>query len=452
MADGDAFLNVPVARRRIRVRGAVQGVGFRPFVWSLAREMGLSGSVLNDEAGVLIDAEGDGVDAFVDRLSAEAPPLSRIDDVAVDVLAPTGAASGFAIFPSAAGGAARTMVTPDVATCPDCLDDIFDPTNRRYLYPFANCTNCGPRHTITRRLPYDRAETSMAAFAMCPSCQAEYDDPADRRFHAQPNACADCGPAMSAPTAEIVDRLRAGEIVAIKGLGGFHLACDARNAGAVARLRARKVRDAKPFAVMVAGLASARRLADLSALEEKMLADRARPIVVCRRRGDAGLAEGVSEGLPTVGLFLPYTPLHYLLFHEAAGRPDGTAWLEAAHELALVMTSANPGGDPLVVDNDEARTRLDGIADAIVDHDRDVVVRCDDSVMREIAGAPVYLRRARGATPAPIKLPVPVRAPVLAVGAHLKNTICVLRDDEAFLSHRFVEEFQRRGVVEVADM
>ncbi len=411
-------------RLRVRVRGAVQGVGFRPFVWGLARDLDLSGWVLNDSEGVLIEVEGASVSRFLDRLPAEAPPLARLD--AVEPVPVPGEGSGtFEIRHSARGAQARTMVTPDMATCPDCLDDILDPDNRRYGYPFTNCTHCGPRHTITHTLPYDRAQTSMASFQMCPDCQAEYDDPADRRFHAQPNACPACGPQLSMAVPEIAGRLIAGEIVAIKGLGGFHLAVDARNPHAVDRLRARKQRDGKPFAVMVADPAAAQALADLDQAETDALTGRARPIVVVRARADAGLVPGVSNGLPTVGLMLPYTPLHTLLFQAAA---------EASQPLALVMTSANLGGDPLVTDNDDAHLRLTEIADTIVTHDREIVVRCDDSVVRVIGGAPAFLRRARGFTPEPIKL---ARAcpPILAVGGHLKNTICVIRDDEAFLSH-----------------
>lgn len=422
----------PAPRLRIRVRGAVQGVGFRPFVWSLARDLNLSGFVLNDEQGVLLEVEGKGTDRFLHQLRRNPPPLARIDEITADTIPPAGG-QAFDIRESARGGAARTMVTPDMATCPDCLDDIFDPANRRARYPFTNCTHCGPRHTITRALPYDRAQTSMADFALCPACAEEYSDPSDRRFHAQPNACPACGPQLSMPVSDILAHLKTGAIVAIKGLGGFHLTCDATNGDAVARLRTRKSRDGKPFAVMTAGLASARQFAELSPLEAELLTDRCRPVVVCRARPDSALAPGVSNGLLSVGLFLPYTPLHYLLFHEAAGRPEGTRWLDAPQDLALVMTSANPGGEPLVTGNDEARRRLTSIADVIVDHDRDIVVRCDDSVMREIAGAPAYLRRGRGATPEPIKLSRQV-PPTLALGGHLKNTICVLRGDEAFLS------------------
>ncbi len=421
------------SRIRVRVRGAVQGVGFRPFVWTLAGELGLSGWVLNDSEGVLIEAEGQETDCFLGRLRQDAPPLARIDMVETDRLAPQGGEGPFEIRRSAKGTAARTMVTPDTATCPACLSDITAPDNRRHGYAFTNCTHCGPRYTITRALPYDRAQTSMADFPLCPECAEEYDDPSDRRFHAQPNACPVCGPRLSMAPEEIVSRLKAGEILAIKGIGGFHLAVDAFNATAVDRLRARKRRDGKPFAVMVTGLASARQLADLDRLDAEALVAPSRPVVIARARQDAGLAPGVSNGLSTVGLMLPYSPLHVLLFHAAAGAPEGTAWLEQPQAAAYVMTSANPGGEPLVTDNGEAEDRLADIADAIVTHDRDIVVRCDDSVVRVIAGAPRLLRRARGFVPDPIRLPMKVPS-VLALGGQLKSTICVTRGDEAFVS------------------
>jgi len=427
-------VNAPLSPRRlsIRVTGAVQGVGFRPFVRKLAVDCGLIGHVLNDEAGVLIEVEGARADEFAARLREDAPPLSRIDEVEISALARRGG-DGFEIRASSKSSRAKTAITPDAATCPDCLADMFDPKNRRWLYPFTNCTHCGPRFTITRSLPYDRSQTSMASFDLCTDCRVEYENPDDRRYHAQPNACDACGPTLSMEPAEIVRRLKAGEIVAIKGLGGYHLAVDARNHAAVRRLRRRKARDAKPFAVMVANLQSAQALAEIDPVEADLLADRSRPIVICRAKPETGIADGVSDGLPTLGLMLAYTPIHYLLFHAAIGSPAGTAWLEAPQDLALVMTSANPGGEPLVIGEAEAEARLSGIADVIVSHDRAIVVRCDDSLVRVINGAPAYLRRARGATPDPIKLPRAV-PPTLALGAHLKTTVCVTRGDEAFLS------------------
>ena len=393
-------------RRSVRVRGAVQGVGFRPFVWSLANEMGLSGWVRNDHEGVLLEIEGSDqeITRFLDALPVRAPPLSRVENIEFENLPSTGA-TNFEIRQSQTGATAATMITPDVATCDACLNEIFTPGNRRHLYAFTNCIHCGPRYTITRHLPYDRAQTSMANFVMCPHCQAEYENPADRRFHAQPNACPACGPQLSMSPIEIVDRLRKGEILAIKGIGGFHLAVDAYNEAAVATLRERKQRDGKPFAVMVANLASAYRHANITPLEGECLMDRRRPVVICQSNENTSLAPGVSNGLPTIGLMLPYAPHHHLIFYAAANSPDGTGWLSEPHEFTLVMTSANPGGEPLVIENHEASHMLDGIADAIVTHNRDIVIRCDDSVMRVIKGAPAYLRRARGFVPDPIPLP-----------------------------------------------
>lgn len=419
------------ARMRVRVRGAVQGVGFRPFVYWLARGHGLSGWILNDGEGVLLEVEGARIEGFVEDLRRKAPPLARIDAVETERVTVCGE-TGFAIRESVTT-AVKIAIGPDACVCEACLTELFDPNDRRYRYPFLNCTHCGPRFTITARLPYDRPSTSMGVFPMCPLCAREYHDPADRRFHAQPTACPDCGPRLSMPVEAILARLRDGEIIAIKGLGGFHLACDARNEGAVAALRRRKNREEKPFAVMAAGLASVRSFAQVDPQEATLLTSRERPIVLLPSRNDAGLAPSIAPGLPWVGAMLPYTPLHYLLFHEAAGRPDGIAWLEQVQPLVLLMTSANPGEEPLVIANDEARRRLSHIADTIVDHDRDILVRADDSVMRMTAGAPRIIRRARGYVPCPIKLARPV-APIVAVGGHLKSTICVTRGDEAYLS------------------
>jgi hydrogenase maturation protein HypF len=442
-------------RVQVRVRGQVQGVGFRPFVYRLAHELALGGSVCNDGDGVAIELQGvpDAVAAFLDRLQSEAPPLARVHSVACDPLPVTAAADRFVIAGSQ-GGRSATAITPDTAVCPDCLTELFAPSDRRYRYPLINCTNCGPRYTITRALPYDRPNTSMAGFTMCPQCQSEYDDPLDRRFHAQPTACARCGPPIALfgrdlrrvngdPCAATAARIKRGQIVAIKGLGGFHLVCDARNARAVAALRQRKQREEKPFAVMVASLASLPLLADVTEHEARLLAARERPIVLLRkRRGCDELLPGVAPGLAWLGVMFPYTPLHYLLFHEAAGRPRGAAWLEAPHALTLVMTSANPHDEPLVKDNEEAFARLGGIADAFLMHDRDIVIRCDDSVARSLdagwhpaSGAPALqlTRRARGYTPQAIRLDRAYPS-ALALGPMLKNTVCVIRGDEAFLS------------------
>ncbi|CBS89921.1 [NiFe]-hydrogenase maturation factor hypF (carbamoyl transferase) (plasmid) [Azospirillum lipoferum 4B] len=416
------------------MRGRVQGVGFRPHVHALARRFGLTGWVLNDPQGVLIEVQGADTAAFRTALIEEAPPLARIDAVDCETVAPLPGEGSFAIRHSESAGAIATGIGPDATVCPACLAELFDPADRRYRYAFLNCTHCGPRYTITRRLPYDRPQTAMAGFALCPDCRTEYEDPADRRFHAQPTACPACGPRLSHPPEDILAALRDGWIVAIKGLGGFHLACDATRADAVERLRRVKQRNGKPFALMVANAESAARHVAMDDDERRLLEGVARPIVLLRRRADGPeLAPDIAPGLAWLGVMLPYTPLHYLLFHEAAGRPDGTGWLGKPQDLTLVMTSANPGGEPLAIDNGEARERLAGIADLIVDHDRDIVIRADDSVVRKLAGAPAFLRRGRGHVPEPIRLARPV-PPILAVGGHLKVTICVTRGDEAFLS------------------
>ncbi len=450
-----ARLSVHLQRHALRVRGAVQGVGFRPFVYRIALEEGLQGWVLNDAEGVLIEAQGpaDALDRFAKRLRSDAPPLARVLSVQVDALAAldTGSeAAGFCILASR-GGSARvtTAIPPDTATCADCLAELFAPADRRHRYAFINCTQCGPRYTLTRRLPYDRAMTSMAVFPLCPACQREYSSPADRRFHAEPNACPVCGPQLALvdaqgrplaadgddPIAATLALLRAGRIVAVKGLGGFHLACDARNADTVARLRQRKQREAKPFAVMAANAASARAWVPVDNTEEGQLRAAERAIVLLRRHAAAADAlPGIAPGLHTLGVMLPCTPIQFLLFHEAAGRPVGTAWLDTPQDLLLVMTSANPGGEPLVKDNTEALQRLQGIADAWLLHDRDIVARCDDSLLRITAsGAPQFIRRARGWTPRPIQLAC-AGPSVLATGGWLKNTVCITRGDEAFLS------------------
>ncbi len=436
-----------IERRRIAVRGIVQGVGFRPFVHRVAHELGLDGFVRNDAAGVTIEAQGApaALDRLAARLASDAPRLARVDAVDVERLTAVETVAGFAVVESGAGRVS-TAIGPDSAVCEDCLGELCDPREARYRYAFVNCTNCGPRYTITRALPYDRAQTSMAGFAQCPACLSEYHSPENRRFHAEPNACPVCGPQLlltdregvpieGDPIAQTLRLLRDGCIVAIKGLGGFHLACDARNPQAVSALRERKAREEKPFAVMVAGTASLDGLATASAAERTLLESPERPIVLLRKApGTDDALSGVAPGLAWLGAMLPYTPLQYLLFHEAAGRPHGLSWLESAQDLVLVMTSANPGGEPLVIGNGEARRRLTGIADAMLMHDRDIVIRCDDSVVRVGAGdAPMFVRRARGATPSAIRLARP-GPDVVALGGWYKNTLCVTRGDEAFVS------------------
>ena len=420
-------------RREVGVRGIVQGVGFRPFVYRLAIEEHLTGSIGNDTDGVTIEIEGPSasLDNFLARLRSEAPPLSRIDSVTVRDLPPIGDQT-FRIVASEVLGRVSTGIPADAATCPDCLRELLTRTDRRYRYPFLNCTNCGPRYTITRRIPYDRPQTSMARFKMCPACQAEYDDPFNRRFHAQPNACWICGPQLTLvaadgtpipandPVNETIVRLADGQILAIKGIGGFHLAVDATNDSAVLRLRDRKHRYGKPLAVMVRDLAAARVLCDLMPEEEKLLTTPARPIVLVHHRDPTPIAPSVAPGLPWLGLFLPYAPLHHLLF--ADGRLH-----------ALIMTSANLSEEPIAIDNDEARARLANIADAFLLHDREILQRCDDSVTAIVDNAPQLIRRARGFVPLGVPLPFDA-PPLLAVGGHLKNVFTLARGHFAYQS------------------
>ncbi len=432
-------------QRHLRITGIVQGVGFRPYVWHLAKELNLAGWVRNDAAGVevLVEGEAAAIEAFTRRLPEEIPPLASVRELTWTDAPATGRHADFAISESGAGQPA-TLIGPDTAVCPDCLAEMFDPADRRWRYAFINCTHCGPRYTLTRGLPYDRARTSMAAFPLCPDCEREYRNPADRRFHAEPTACLACGPRLwlavlpppragegwgeggisltgqeaslspspsparggggQDPIADTLQRLQAGQIVAIKGLGGFHLACDARNAETVRVLRERKNREEKPFAVMVANPASVADWVEMSEAEQALLESPERPIVLLRKRPDADTAfPGIAPGLAWLGVMLPYTPLHWLLFHEAAGRPSGTGWMARAQDLALVMTSANPGGEPLVIGNDEALERLAGITDAVLVHDRDIVVRCDDSVLRCVGEIPPSPPLGKGGKLNPIR-------------------------------------------------
>jgi len=429
-----ARAETPVARLRVRVRGAVQGVGFRPFVYNLARRFELSGFVRNDAEGVLCEVEGAGAARLVDALRAEAPALGRITAVEVEAITPTGE-GGFAILDSLEAPP-RTRIVPDAATCDACLDDLFDPKSRFHRYPFVTCTNCGPRLTVSTRLPYDRARTSMAPFAMCPDCARDYADPDSRRFHAETIACPACGPRLSYGIEDIVAAFRAGRIVALKGIGGFHLMCDARNAKAVARLRRRKKRDAKPFAVMVANVASAALVAEVDDAARRLLVQPAHPIVLLPRRRTRArdrLAPGIAPGLRTIGVMLAYAPVHHLLFDAAAAASGQRTLRTTPNEFVLVATSANPRGEPLVVNDAEARSRLAGIADIVVTHDREIVTRADDSVVAVVDGAPTFLRRARGFVPEPVEL-ADDGPTVLALGAHLKATVAVTRGREAFVS------------------
>src|SRR5271157_415860 len=409
------------ARLRIQLRGIVQGVGFRPFVHRLAEERQLGGWVLNSSAGLVTEVEGRraALESFVEAVRQEAPPLAWIQEMQVSEVGALGE-TAFVIRQSVASTGEFALISPDVATCADCFADFTDPSNRRYGYAFTNCTNCGPRYTIIRDIPYDRPKTTMAAFRMCAACQAEYEDPRNRRFHAQPNACAACGPRLSAPIEEARRRLAAGEVLAIKGLGGFHLACDARNREAVERLRARKRRSDKPFAVMVRDLAAAAALCQVSEAEQEALSGAKRPIVILRRVERAALPQAIAPGNRTLGVMLPYTPLHHLLF------------VDAPYD-ALVMTSGNLSEEPIVVDNVEARQRLSQTADWFLTHDRDIYMRADDSVVRVFEGRERAMRRSRGYAPQTLDLGREVPE-LLACGGELKNAFCLTKGRHAILS------------------
>jgi len=451
--------------KRIHIDGIVQGVGFRPFVFGLAERHGLAGWVRNTSAGVDIEVDGapEALAAFVAALTAEAPPLAQIDEVTA-VSIPANGFTGFEIVKSTAVPNAFQPISPDVCLCDDCLRELFDPHDRRYLYPFINCTNCGPRFTIIQDIPYDRPLTTMAPFEMCPDCRREYENPLDRRFHAQPVACPVCGPqvwlecgvrsaecgmetssAIRNPQSAIETAqclLAEGKILAIKGLGGFHLACDALDETAVSTLRARKLRRDKPFALMMPDVETVAQHCYVNDAERDLLLSRERPIVLLRRRPDSPIARACAPGQEHLGVMLPYTPLHYLLFHHSA--------LRTPHSAILVMTSGNLSEEPIAYRNDEARERLSTLADAFLMHDRDIHIRCDDSVMRiadcGLRIAECYpqsairnpqllpLRRSRGYAPFPVKLPWAV-PPILAAGAELKNTFCITNGRYAFLSH-----------------
>jgi hydrogenase maturation protein HypF len=454
-------------RTAVRVEGVVQGVGFRPFVYSLATRLGLGGLVGNDVDGVFAEVEGApaAVAAFLSALASDPPPLARIERITTTDMRPHGTVS-FSIVPSEPGRERRTLVSADTATCADCLAELADPGDRRFGYPFINCTNCGPRFTIVRDVPYDRPLTTMAPFTMCDRCAAEYHDPADRRFHAQPTCCPACGPRLALlnatgtlvsgqePLAAAADLLRRGKVLAVKGLGGYHLAVDASSEAAAAALRARKHREDKPFAVMVPDVAAARRLCDVDEAAADLLASARRPIVLLPRRRAPGpgpelagagarvgaaagggaragvaagagagvaLAAAVAPGNRQLGLMLPYTPLHHLLLR-AVGRP-------------MVLTSGNSSDEPIVYRDAEVVQRLGGIADAFLTHDRAIQVRTDDSVVRPFRGRETVIRRSRGFVPEPLSVHTRFPRPVLACGAELKNTFCLAKDNHAFVSH-----------------
>lgn len=420
-------------RLGIEIRGAVQGVGFRPYVYRLAHELELPGWVLNDSRGVFIEVEGpkDILDDFLRRLAAEKPPRAVIHSLESNWLAPEGF-EAFEIRHSEEEGTKSVVMLPDIATCPDCLAEVLDPGDRRFRYPFTNCTNCGPRFTIIEALPYDRPNTTMREFRMCPDCSGEYTEPMDRRFHAQPNACPTCGPQLALWDREgstqatgnlallqAAEALRHGKILAVKGLGGFHLMVDGRSAAAVTRLRQRKARYEKPLALMVSDVEEARRLCQVSPEEAELLQSAESPIVLLERRAEAAIASEVAPGNPQLGLMLPYTPLHHLLLRELG--------------FPVVATSGNLSDEPICIDNAEALQRLGGIADLFLVHDRPIQRHVDDSVVSLVAGRAQPMRRARGLAPMPIVASRPLPS-LLAVGAHLKNTVALSVGDKIFLS------------------
>ena len=418
-------------RKRIELRGVVQGVGFRPFVYRIARQCEIRGRVLNSSDGVVIEAEAreSDVSRFLSLLTTGLPPLARIDHLAVSAQSPVGDAE-FTIEQSVSLSGRFSLVPPDVATCPECTRDFTSPENRRYQYPFTNCTNCGPRYTIIRDVPYDRANTTMTEFPMCPRCQAEYEDPLNRRFHAEPNACPDCGPSLTLvgsgellSAGVILERartlLREGRILAVKGLGGFHLACDATNEIAVALLRERKRRSGKAFAIMVRTIEIAERICVVTDADRALLTGARRPVVLLQRREDSGIAASVAPGNARLGVMLPYTPLHHLLFGDS---------LEA-----LVMTSGNMSEEPIVSRDEEAQPRLHMLADHFLLHNRAIQTRVDDSVVQTFEGREYPVRRSRGYAPDPIALSMPL-AEVLACGGELKNTLCLTKEHYAILS------------------
>ena len=437
-------------RLHLDVQGVVQGVGFRPFVYTLATQLHLTGFVGNASGGVFIEVEGQANDVatFYQQLVTAPPPLARIETIERKPVPPQHSRT-FEIVHSQNQAQAHTLISPDLCICPDCLRELFDPNDHRYRYPFINCTNCGPRFTITKDVPYDRPLTTMAGFVMCQACQAEYEDPRNRRFHAQPNACPTCGPQISfrwtrelgtpdlathhqaartltadAALQAAQQVIRVGGIVAVKGIGGFHLACDARSDQAVQTLRQRKHRSDKPFAVMAWDVDAVRQFAEVDETEARLLTSRERPIVLLQKKADCYLSEFVAPGNKMIGVMLPYTPLHYLLLHNDQ-TPDSPA--------ILVMTSGNDSNQPIVKDNDEAMEKLSPLADALLLHDRPIHMRCDDSVVRVFAGQELPMRRSRGYAPFPVKLPFPVQ-PILAVGGELKSTFCLCNGTHALLS------------------
>lgn len=435
-----------IKAREFRFTGTVQGVGFRPWIYLLATEENLFGSVYNDGLGVLAHVEGapEALNRFKERLSTDRPPLAVITSLTEKEVRPRNDTS-FQIIESRQT-TVNTTIPADAATCKDCVSELFDRQNKRWRHPFINCTHCGPRFTITKGLPYDRAQTTMAVFPMCPDCRKEYTDPLDRRFHAQPTCCPSCGPKIwlesatgeviqcDDPIARVMEEILGGKIVAVKGLGGFHLVCNASDDAAVNRLRTLKKRPSKPFAVMGLNTESFRSFLEINPAIEKTLHSPEAPIVLTRKSTeDSPLSESIAPGLKHIGIMLPHTPIQWLLFHQYAGSPDGTDWIEHPMNLFLVMTSANQGGEPLITKNEEARSQLKGIADFFLMHNRDILIRCDDSVIRFMGKDPHPIRRARGYVPKSIELGISGPS-VLATGPWFKNTACLTKGNKAILT------------------
>ena len=443
--------NQEVVCQRIRINGVVQGVGFRPLVWRLAKELGLTGWVRNDARGVELEVCGPGgnVETLIKRLHQDAPPMAQIDAITSRFSDSVSVSGDFFILDSR-GGRSATMIGSDTTVCRDCLSEMFDPDSRRWRYALTNCGHCGPRYSICTGLPFDRARTSLKTFAMCKKCEGEYLRPHDRRLHAEGNCCPKCGPQLSLLDAKghtipgdaishALALIKEGRIVAIKGPGGFHLVCDAHNPAAIKLLRERKHRHLKPFPVMFASAQSAIPYVQFRVGEPGLLTLPERPIILLNKRKNCDdKLPGVAPDLPWLGVVLPFSPIHYLIFHEAAGRPAGLTWLESEQELALLMSSGNPGREPIAIDNEEAVLRLAGMADAFLVHNRTIVTRCDDSIACSAPGGLQLIRRARGYTPKAVKLPQP-GPPVLAVGGPVKNTVCVTRGNEAFVSQHIGE-------------
>lgn len=414
----------------IEIQGQVQGVGFRPYVYRLANELRLTGFVKNNAIGVEIEIQGKFVDTFLKRLQMDLPPLAEIDAIDHTAMPLNLDESTFRILKSEAGKRFAKIV-PDITICDDCLAELFDINSRYYHYPFINCTNCGPRYTITQQLPYDRQFTSMNAFAMCAACQHAYENPMDRRYHAQPIACGQCGPKMSHTIEEIAEAIKQGNIVALKAVGGYQFVCDANNKIALQRLREIKARAKKPFALMVKTIDCAKKIVDCNVIAQKLLTSRERPIVLLPKK-NKNLPEMIAPNLKTLGVMLPYSAIHHLLF-------------DALTDTVLVVTSANPGDCPIIVDDEQAQQKLSAVSDILVSYDREIITRVDDSVVGVIDNKPAFIRRSRSYVPRAISLPFEI-PPILALGGYLKNTICITRGKEAFLSQHIGDLNQRETI------